>query len=334
MKNILYSAGQLVGEVIISGIVTAIVQSALALDTFQGIMLGMTLFICLKVIEVEVKSTRTIDNTTPIGNFTSAWVEIGENVKRLVFLQDRLEGINNKVRQISDGIKVINGRDKTENGLFVKWYDDKIEELLSHISQTIETDSLEYESFIIKEQDRFFSVFQGRPTDFFWATSSCEGISWYLTPNGEIFLRAVETRFSSGLIPSVRRLFMYTRSTELDEFNTRLCFYLHEQSGYEYKIISKHDFEAVLRAFGNKSLSGDFGIYGTHFVWETTPEAQNMINVGRISQNKNQIANYSQLFKDLWAQGAEYKISDPLFKKKYDGQKIDSLRKLAQGRQF
>ena len=165
-----------------------------------------------------------------------------------------------------------------------------------------------------KSSKIYDKVFQGRDIDYYWATSSCKGIGWFLTTSGSAFLKIIDGKFRTNKLMSLRRLFIYDSDDELQDYKTRLCFFLHQQSNYEYKIITRSDFESILNGFEDRTLVQDFGIYGEHFVWETVSDDRITIQHGYICVNDIRLKKYRQLYFKLWEAGIDYKVQDEKFK--------------------
>ena len=116
----------------------------------------------------------------------------------------------------------------------------------------------------------------------------------------------MQNKFLAGKINQIKRLFIYDDESELTSFMTQLCFYLHLQSGYEYRVINRIDFEAIIKGFGDRTLVGDFGIYGNYFIWETSTESKIFIDTGYVCVDKERIVKYTGLFEKMWDQAVPY----------------------------
>lgn len=328
MRGYLVALVQFLINVVISSIVVGIAQQILNLNTYQAIILGGVLFVCILAIQIDYRISRISEVSQKIYSQQGEWDEIHENVSRLMGIQNNLQTVNSKLQEISEGLKLITIRQNTEENLFIYWYNDKLDTLKDHINHTIETQSFYFDTSLLKEQDRIFNIFKGRDTDYHWATASCKGIEWFLTTSGDIFLRAIDTKLKAGQIKSVKRLFIFDTESELYDFNTLLCFFLHEKSGFEFRVMNRGDFEAIFRGFGNRSLVVDFGLYGTHFVWETPPEEKYIIHYGEVCVNKIKMNLYKQLYEHLWSQATPHKIANQDIIEKYNIYRIDSFRRL------
>ena len=142
-------------------------------------------------------------------------------------------------------------------------------------------------------------------------------------------MKGLDAKFREGNIISIRRLFIYEQKEELEDFRTRLCFLLHAQSNYEYKIISKKDFDSILLSFGDRTLVNDFGIYGEHFIWETAIENKVFIDSGYVNVDKKRIAKYTELYKRIWTVASKYEILDNELITKYKNFRMVDFRTIS-----
>ena len=328
IKQILPTVGSFLVNVIISVIGAAIVQQLLKLDLYQGVLLGTCLYISIEVIRLGYLFNRNLELLSKLTLRDTTWAETLKLVQSLSVAKNNIIVIDDKIRNISDGLRLIAERYSEADNLFLQWYHDKLDDIAKHISHTIETESYEFDNSHLQEQKRIYSLFQGRASDYFWATSTCDGINWYATTTGDLFHQNLNAKFQEGKLKGIRRIFIFQDEAELNEFQTRLCFLLHKQSGFEYKVIGKDDFEAVIKNFGDRTMVKDFGVYGAHFVWETDPDEDTPIRLGEFCVNKHRMAKYKQLYELIWDQSVLQEIDDEELLKKYVGYGMDSFRKL------
>lgn len=331
-KIILTSLGEFVLSVTVSIIVVALLQRYLTLRTYEAIVLGMIGFIALWIIRigyVTLRSYSSIDNL----NEQMQRLPDKKDIQKLEKTNREIEQITTRMRQISDGLKIIATKYPDENNLFPQWYRDKLDTLFQHIQNTIDEESFFFDSSLLQQLDKIYDVaFQGRDGDHFLATTSCEDISWFLNPIGDVFLRTDDEKFRNGLIKSIRRIFTYNSEDELQRFRVKLCFLLHQQSQYEYKVIKKTDFDIIFVNFMSRALMSDFGIYGDHFLWEASPEQPRAFEFGYFCINKNRIEKYKRLFEKLWLASTPYNINDPELRE-YSRYRMSDFRSLMLSRE-
>ena len=327
MKDILLPIAEFIINIIISVVVIGLTQKILNFDSTQGILIGSILFVALGVIQVNYRLSRQNKYFEMVESSNLTLDEINVEVKDINKFEHNINSLDEKTKRVSEGLRKIATDYSSENDLFIPWYHEKLDVLARHLAHTIESKSY-YLDASIREQDRMNDVFQGRENDWFWATSSCDGITWYTTARGDIFVREMHRKFIAKQMAGIHRLFVYDRESDLTKFITQLCFLLHEQSGYEYKIISRQDFEAIFQGFGDRNLAGDFGIYGNHFVWETSVENKIFIDSGYVCVDDDKLKKYTRLFQRMWSHAIPYEISDEQLKTTYKDCHIDDLRTL------
>ena len=332
MKDTLVTIGQFIIEVVIVVIITVIIKEILQLDAYQEIVLGIILLTAIWSIGAHINNNRAVALITKVYEQRRVWKETNESVRTIQAKQMFSEGIDTKLKELSKGLLTISERHSTENRLFEHWYQDKLYGLCEQVAHTLETNTAIFDTSLVLEADRIFDVFQGRPTDWFMATSNCAGagMDFWLTTNGDVFIQNMDAKHRSGKVLSIKRVFSYNSESELKQFKTQLAFYLHQQSGYEFKIIDVKEFESVLHFFEDNSLVADFGVYGTHFVWETPPESKIYLSHGKVCADKLKIEKYTKLFNRLWDQSDYYNLDVQAFKQ-YKGLRMDAFRRLATG---
>ena len=233
-----------------------------------------------------------------------------------------------KIQEIAKNLEAIEHSCSDKDDLFERWYDKKLDELLEHTKRTAGTESYTFDTSLIREQGEIFKIFHGSESDYHWATSSCKGIDWFLTTEGESFIRQLYKTYKEGKIRSLRRLFIYDSMDELADLKVELCLYLHETSNYEYEIISRDEFKSIWVDFRDQTLSLDFGLHGSYFVWETPPKDPVIDKHGEVCANKKRINTYTQLYKTLWAQAYDYRIENQDIRENYKDYRIDDFRQL------
>ena len=324
MKKAIYL---FIANVIVIGIVVAILKDVLKLETYEEILLAITLFIAFTLLELQVNGNKALEQTQDVCSQKPVWVETRDAVRRLKVFQDHVENYSTNLQDISEGLKTIAGKKTTENGLFEHLYEEKLRSLGKHVKHTVQTNCYHFETTLLQEEDKIYDVFQGRPTDYFWATSTCDGISWFRSTSGEMFLTAIDAKVKGKKVCALRRLFSYKSPDELKKKDVELFLALHAASGYEYKVIKKNDFDNIIKGFHDDSLVPDFGVYGTHFVWETHPDFNIYIESGDFCADKLKVKQYYALFNKLWGQAKNHpvQITDTYREKGY---RVDNFRRL------
>ena len=107
-------------------------------------------------------------------------------------------------------------------------------------------------------------------------------------------------------IPETRRLLVYENSADLDSALIALCMYLHLRSHYSVKVIRRADFADVVRNAVSHDFAYDFGLYGKHYVWETTLSPDGLLQRGNLNFSKTTIERYRAIYSSLWSIASDY----------------------------
>ncbi len=333
-KQFAVAALEFLIEVILAIFTAAIVEKYLNLDEFQSILLGIVAFIGINIIYFDFKLSTNLNHVVNILGMKSKWEETLENTRHTVRVDENIIQLSDKLRDIADGLEAVVKTHSSAEDFFPAWYEDKLNRLKDHIFYTTHYQSYHFDGSVIQEQSRMYKVFRGEKEDFFWATVDCEMIPLFATPEGEIFLRAIDERVRSGQITNVKRLFIFDSPDQLETLTTKLCFCLHIQSGYDFRIISSQDFETLLYGFGDRNLVPDFGIYGTYYVWETPPK-KIFTERGYICMNDAKIKKYTALFKTIWANASNYSSKNiEELNKKYSQNRLFEFRTILDSEQL
>lgn len=131
-------------------------------------------------------------------------------------------------------------------------------------------------------------------------------VEWFFDINkmSNTYLKMSYSYLKEGRIRNVRRLFVYEKIEELDFILFNLLLRLHQNSGFQIKVIA---FDTFMAHFKREHLSDDFGIYGKHFVFENN---MNSLNGEELfcgfNVNPNRINEYTECFNLVW--GIAYEI--------------------------
>lgn len=325
----LASIGEFGINVVLALVVVAAAHYTLKLEAYQDLIIGMLLYVCVSATLSNRRLARANEADGALLARSEIWDKIAADTNLLATMRTDEEMMTAKLRELDDALGLIVNKYPTNGHLFSHWYRAKLEDVLQHTKHTIESDSYFFDTSLLEQQDRIYShVFQARANDFFWCTATIKGLEWYLTPAGATFVAGIDAKVEQGLMKGLKRLFVYDTDTELGSFEARLCFLLHENSGYSFKLISSSDFNSILWGFQDSSLVPDFGIYGDHFVWETQQDATVMIEHGQVCVGSERLTRYSQLFEKLWGQAVPAPAVVGEFAKQYGATRMAAYRPL------
>ena len=328
VRQILYTLGEFLVQIVIAGVISALLQQALKLDAYQSIVTGVLLFVAVETIRLDYRMSRSTEISEKLAAEQHGWGETLTALERLTSTEKEARLLDSKLHQIADDLRVVARTYPVDKTLFVQWYEDKLEALHRHLRHTLENDAYYFDASLLQEENRMYRVFQGKEQDYFWATSSCDSIPWYATTGGDLFIRAIDERLRAGNIKHVRRIFTYNSQQELEQLSTKICFYLHARSGYDYRIMAWSDYRSIIEDFGDRTLVPDFGIYGPYFVWETPSEERISSQTGYVCVDTAKIAKYTRLFEMLWSQALPFDVVDEDFTTKYGDLRLDSFRRI------
>lgn len=317
MKRIVAIIFEIIINILISLVFLGILGQVLDLTTYEQLVIGALFFICTSAIWLRYDLVQAAQKSEELFKDRA-------NLLKTLGQIELFEGLNPDLREISDGIKILSERYGSKD-LFVYWYSQKIHVLQRHIKNTLDTESFDFDQSMTAERSRILSSLKRSKPDVFWAVASCKSIPHFADPDGTAFLRQVDRMVQDGEITEVRRLFLFDDPSELNDVAAKILFLLHVQNKYKAKIIASEDFDVIFKNFGDKTLTRDFGIYGSNFVWET-PEQNIMTQIGFMSRNQNRINIYKQLYEEIWATAKPYTIVQPDLEAVITGHRIDEFR--------
>jgi len=315
-------------EVLLSIVATALVGHLLHLDAYHEILVGLLLFLSLAVLRRAYLIEQSLALLRMLPDHVATLADVRTFLHQLQTVHSIQRQLDSDLLRVSNNLRELIARYGGSSSLFGFWYRARLLAFLHDLEHTLETDSYTFDLSLLQEQDRLDNVFTGIETDCFCGTCTCQGVSWYLAAAGSYFLQSIDKQFTSGNIRAVRRLFIYETEADLNDPVVRVCLFLHECSGYQYRAISDASFRAVMDDFGERDFVRDFGISGKHYVWETIPKGTGAVESGVVCVNTERISKYAQLFERLWAHAAEYPIRDPEIRTLCEGHRIADLRVL------
>jgi len=310
-------------NVVLSIALLELLGKNLNLTTDQQIVIGALFFLSSMAIWFRYEISKISRDSEEIAKDRATLLRTLSQANLLV-------GINPNLRSLADNLQILADR-YGNNDVFVAWYVRGIEDLQKHLKHTVDSQTFDFDQSMTVERSRILDLLKEGPPSYFWAVAPCESIPHFADPDGTAFLRQVDERMRLGQIASVRRLFIYSEECPFETFETTLLFRLHEQNGYDYRLIRNTDFETVLNNFHDNTMTRDFGVWGENFVWET-PEKNILNQMGLICRDKKRIAKYKQLYEEMWELATSFKVEDKQIHEICKGHPIYDFRRLLDAR--
>jgi hypothetical protein len=162
-------------------------------------------------------------------------------------------------------------------------------------------------------EDLLFSQYDGRPQNReFCATVTAANLNWFLTDSGVVFTRQMMETYKRGRLSSIRRVFIYNTSDEMDSLEVRLFLKLHSVSPYSIKAMSISELiDIVRRATRAKMVVTDFGIHANSSVWETRTTTDGSFR-GYFVFDPVAVRQYSNVFDRIWECADDVSTSLPV----------------------
>lgn len=240
-------------------------------------------------------------------------IDMKSQLKKTIQITQNNDNSDKILLLISNNIMKLSVDEKQENNIFVNFYIDKLKSIANKIDKSFNSGKFDID-YNMDREDYFqlsksiFKVFNKGNHDYFYTISQSDTISieWFFDINrmSNTYLKMTYSYLKEGRIKSVRRLFVYEKITDLEFTLLNLLLRLHQNSGFEIKLISTETFKAH---FKREHLSNDFGIYGKHFVFENNTNSLNGEEFFcGFNVNLNRIDEYTECFNLVW--GISYKV--------------------------
>jgi len=214
--------------------------------------------------------------------------------------------IHNTISEIVGNLLQMSSDSNPDNDIFVDFYIKNLTTLSGRIYRSLTTKRFEIDYDMNKHDyaslsQSIFRVFKGRDTDYFFTISKSNqsDVDWFFDDKkmSGNYLKMAYTYLNEKKIQSVRRIFIFSNNEQLEYKLMILLLRLHQNSGFEVKLLPQDFFENHLN---NEHLFSDFGIYGDHFVFENNGNPANSLKLCGFSIDSDRICKYRELFTLLW----------------------------------
>lgn len=255
------------------------------------------------------------------------FVSLSLNVKKLTNRLQELESTVQNYHKIQNTISEIVGNllqmfsdSNPDNDIFVDFYIKNLTTLSGKIYRSLTTKRFEIDYDMNKDDyaslsQSIFKVFKGRNTDYFFTISKSNqsDIEWFFDDKkmSGNYLKMAYTYLNEKKIQSVRRIFVFSNNKQIEEELMVLLLRLHQNSGFEVKLLPQEFFENHLN---KEHLFSDFGIYGEHFVFENNGNPTNGLNLCGFNIDSDRICKYRELFMLLWESSYDVQFCDGIEK--------------------
>jgi len=214
--------------------------------------------------------------------------------------------------------------DKGCKEYFAAWYVEDMKALRKNMHNTRQKEIVSFDLYKIHNVNHpIYQLFNfdnaASDTEYaFCEICTYKDIKGWVHGDGEQFTKFIQGNVAkrengviNGNIKHVKRIFIYDQNADKNgDLLTQLCFALHRNEVYEFKIIFKEKYDTEFNAIytangGGEKYEEKFALYGKTFAWE--PMARNRHNEvinGIFSANKAKVNNYIDFFNKLWKSNA------------------------------
>jgi len=301
MVGTLKSALPKIVDIIVSIIslfaVPVIFHYVLDLSWFENILTGVLVFLIWRIVVIYHENSE----------IKRVLLEGNASIEKLHSITVNRKIPNDNLADIAALYNKLNESGKYT--FFVKWYKSDIAKLKENLENTQQQEYVKFAAYKLQDEAHpIYQVFDGKNNDSWCAPCTCEGIHWWLNPYGKSFVDFIQKNVKNKKIKSVRRVFIYRSEDELRHPLVLLCFALHKNEVYNFRVISQDDYDDIFKEKNTDgSYSKDFGLYGKEFVWETTKGYdEHEVILGNFSMNKNRVKVYRDIFESLWKKAVDY----------------------------
>jgi hypothetical protein len=189
---------------------------------------------------------------------------------------------------------------RIKNDLFTEYFGEAIKAFEESIYEAATKHDLFVDENHFSTISLLLATFEGRPSDIIRLVQYMEDLSFMFDIWSRHYYRRLVGMIEDGTVREVRRLFIYTDPSEMEAPDAKRLLDFHaRQPGYDYRIISKGDFQKFCRDLRLNENFADFGIYGDRYAYHTISARSDKIE-GTFTSSERQVNGYIELFDNLW----------------------------------
>lgn len=283
---------------------------------FQSIVVGVSAFLLwiavISYYQNFSNQARAYENLAEKAIIVKEDVdELSDSIKKMSAIINYRTIVNSKLAKIERGCLSLYS--SPQKHIFANWYADKIRRLESELRATLEGEYIGFETYHLQEETNpLYNAFDGKDNDFFYAPHTCENIRWWLNPYGRAFVESLHQKVEQGKIHHIKRIFIYKNIEELYQPLVQLCFKLHKNDVYDFRIISKEEYAKIFHSEAHRgTFKMYFGVFGENFAWETMEGyEEDSATKSRFSMKREKVQFYKDFFEKLWNKTEEYSSKD------------------------
>jgi hypothetical protein len=216
-------------------------------------------------------------------------------------LWEASEALDAELHEVRRLFHIIGEERHSEDDLFYSYFRRKLSDLASSLRDaTTKREILINETMMDVTTWLYKSSFFGRPNDVFRAVYLSEDEDFFFDVHVHRYFQQVYSLIQQGKAKGVRRLIVYDNDQALSTPRMqRLIAFHNDTPHYECKVISKPDFQLIIRDYQLHYLLKDFGIYGDSYLYKGLTNRKEEI-VGMYSRNPVDIKRFTNCFEAAW----------------------------------
>jgi hypothetical protein len=254
------------------------------LSGFEQFTLGVLTFLVIEVVGISWN----IHKLVRIERLTRDVIEAREPIERT------LENIRASYMKILE-------RQGLEDNLFALYFARLFSGLDDKIYEAATKQELKVDEPVVAAKDLLFGICERGGIDLLRLVHPLDAEPTNLTFKiwRMQYYRDITRLAASGRV-SVRRLFICSDDSQLENPTFSRLFDFHARNpGYDYRIINKADWDALVAAHDLPSSEEDFGVWGSAYTWVQTKYSQYAL-AGVYSSQRRNIEIYTDMFDAAW----------------------------------
>jgi hypothetical protein len=220
-------------------------------------------------------------------------------------MDSKLSSIRKSMRSLEVGVD-------PKRDLFLQSFRNRVVVLESDVRQTAGSKELRVDSQNLDLSGPLLDSFTGEPTDIIRLIHflSANESSFFNVHEAQWFYRVYQCVRKRHVI-EVRRLLLFESQEEIDDPKSlKLMHFLHATEHYNYRLLSKSDFDRLSKSFRLLGEFADFGIYGQRYLFRGLLYSQGDF-VGVYSRDPETLSRYIDFFEFCWQSPTSRQIDVP-----------------------
>ena len=205
------------------------------------------------------------------------------------------------LHNIAAGFKQIVQHSHQERDLFTEYFTRAIEKFEDQINVASSKRELVVNELHVSTTSMLLHCLFGRESDLLRFVHYFQDNEFMLDVWSRGYYTLIVKMIEERHIREVRRLFVYTDRSQLDDPTSKRLIEFHlRQRGYDCRVISDADYKKLIKDANLGTL--DFGIYGDLYVYETRYATAQRIE-GIYSSAPSRVRSFIEAFDNCWRHG-------------------------------